>query len=242
MLFEEEVYVGVEVNPSGRKFTWAALNNRKELLTYQKTPLDRLLIFCKNIPRVTIGIETPAVRCRNGKPALPGLEYAGHPNGWTLPAWQEALLAKNIQPPAGGSQPGSPYLQSPGLVEFYRQVFALEHITLTQVNGYVSLCCLLGQLPLPKASLEGKIQRQLILVEQGLNLPDPMSYFEELTRFKILHGMLPEKIILPLAYLNVILAAYTVWKEHNEAVDTLQIGNPPDAAIVIPVPALRDRY
>jgi len=241
MLFDEEVFIGLDINPSGRNQAWVAINTKKEVLTFQKTSLDKLLTFSKNIPRVMIGLETPATRSKNGKPVLPGLEYSSQPAGWILPAWQENLENRNIHPPAGGNH-GNPKYQSAEYAEFYRQVFMLDHISIINVNAYSSLCCLLTHTPLPKSSLEGKIQRQLILLEQGINLPDPMVYFEELTRFKLLRCALPQKIILPLPELNTLFCAITAWKEKNEPENALQIGNPPDSCITLPVSELQESY
>ncbi len=241
MLFEEEVFIGVVINSNGRRFFWVALNKHKEILTFQKTSLEKLLVFIKSFPHVTIGLETPAIRSRHGKSVISGLEFYSQPARSPLPAWQEIMENRNIHPPVISSRV-KPDFQAPGIAEFYRQAFMFEHVNIIHVNAYCSLCCLLGQNPLPRSSLEGKIQRQLVLAEQGINLPDPMIYFEELTRFKLLHGVLPQKIILPLQEMNGLLCALTVWNTINQSESTLQIGNPPDSSITLPVPELQEKY
>lgn len=241
MLFDDMVFIGLEINPGGQKFTWVAINSHKEVLTYQKTSLNEFLIFSNNVPQVVIGLETRAIRSKNGKPVLPGLEYSNHPAGWILPAWQENLENRNIHPPAGSIY-GNPKYKSPAWADFLQQMYMLEHINIINVNAYSSLCCLLGHAPLPKTSIEGKIQRQLVLLELGINLIDPMIYFEELTRYKLLRGVLPQKIILPLSELNTLLCAFTVWKKTVEPDNSIQIGNPPDSSIVLPVSELQERY
>lgn len=70
---------------------------------------------------------------------------------------------------------------------------------------------LLGYKLLPASSLEGRIQRQLVLQSLNLNVPDAMEFFEEVTRHKLLFGQLPENIVLPLPVLYSIAAAYTAW-------------------------------
>ena len=56
---------------------------------------------------------------------------------------------------------------------------------------------LLGVAPLPAGTLEGRIQRQLALQDQGLNVPDAMDFFEEITRYRLLKSILPTKGYLP---------------------------------------------
>ncbi len=65
----------------------------------------------------------------------------------------------------------------------------------------------LGHPPLPGNTLEGRIQRQLILADMDCDVPDAMEFFEEITRFKLLRGQLPYDKILSLAELNAYAAA-----------------------------------
>jgi hypothetical protein len=63
----------------------------------------------------------------------------------------------------------------------------------------------------PKRTLEGRIQRALILYEEGVQIPDPMDFFEEITRHKLLQGLLPDDIINSLKQLDALIAAYVAW-------------------------------
>lgn len=63
--------------------------------------------------------------------------------------------------------------------------------------------------------LLGRIQRQMILYERGFPVPDPMAFFEEITRFKIKMGNIPRDFVLTPSQLNARMAAYTaqqLWK------------------------------
>jgi hypothetical protein len=70
---------------------------------------------------------------------------------------------------------------------------------------------LLGVAPLPTGTLEGRIQRQLALLDEGLHVPDAMDFFEEITRYKLLKSILPTKDIFPQPEINAWIAAYTAW-------------------------------
>lgn len=54
-------------------------------------------------------------------------------------------------------------------------------------------------------------QRQLLLLEQEIPLPDVMQYFEEVTRFRILQGTLSEDLVYQHPELNAILLAWLGW-------------------------------
>ena len=60
-----------------------------------------------------------------------------------------------------------------------------------EVYPHACYTALMGVLPYPKHNLEGRIQRQLVLYEQRLQVPDPMRVFEEFTRFRLMKGILP---------------------------------------------------
>jgi len=64
---------------------------------------------------------------------------------------------------------------------------------------------------LPRRSLEGRIQRALILYGEGLQIPDPMDFFEEITRHKLMHGILPMENLHSLKELDALVAAYIAW-------------------------------
>lgn len=69
---------------------------------------------------------------------------------------------------------------------------------------------------LPRRSFEGRIQRALILYEERLQIPDPMNIFEEITRHKLLQGILPQEYIYTLRELDALVSAYTAWIFINE--------------------------
>jgi hypothetical protein len=67
----------------------------------------------------------------------------------------------------------------------------------------------------PKRTLEGRIQRALVLYEEGVQIPDPMDFFEEITRHKLLQGILPDEIIYSIKQLDALIAAYVSWLSFN---------------------------
>jgi hypothetical protein len=73
---------------------------------------------------------------------------------------------------------------------------------------FLALC---GNELFARRTLEGRIQRALILYDEGLQIPDPMDFFEEITRHKLLRGILPLENIHTSKELDALVAAYMAW-------------------------------
>jgi len=95
---------------------------------------------------------------------------------------------------------------------------------------------------MPKPSLEGKIQRQLLLYEKGVRLKDPMDFFEEITRHKMLKGVWPLELLYQPEQLDALVAAYIAWLAIHKPETITTVGNPKEGVIVLPVEHLKEKY
>ena len=68
---------------------------------------------------------------------------------------------------------------------------------------------------LPRRSLEGRLQRSAILYEHGVHLKDPVEMFEEITRFKLIQGILALDELPSSNELDALVAAYLAWLSLN---------------------------
>lgn len=68
---------------------------------------------------------------------------------------------------------------------------------------------------LPRRSLEGRLQRSAILYEQGLQIKDPVDTFEEITRFKLIQGILRLESLPSSNELDALVSAYLAWMSLN---------------------------
>lgn len=93
---------------------------------------------------------------------------------------------------------------------------------------------LLGVVPLPSGTLEGRIQRQLVLRDEELKVPDAMDFFEEVTRYRLLKSILPTENIFPQNEINAWIAAHTAWLLANEPKRIRQFGEPEEGMIYLP--------
>lgn len=75
----------------------------------------------------------------------------------------------------------------------------------------------LGQNPLPRRTLEGRLQRALVLYEQALRIEDPMEIFEEITRYKLIKGVFRLENVYSSKELDALAAAYLAWMVVNRS-------------------------
>jgi hypothetical protein len=87
--------------------------------------------------------------------------------------------------------------------------------------------------PLPD-SLEGRLQRQLILYDLELPVPDAMDFFLEITRHKLMQGDLPLENIYTFSELNALAAAYVAWLAAHQPEDILCLGHPDEGWLILP--------
>lgn len=93
-----------------------------------------------------------------------------------------------------------------------------------ETNAQDCFRALIGQNPLPRRALEGRLQRSAILYEQGLQIRDPVEIFEEITRYKMAQGILPLEDIYSSKELDALIAAYVAWLAANSPGQTVAKG------------------
>jgi hypothetical protein len=82
-----------------------------------------------------------------------------------------------------------------------------------------------------RQSLEGRLQRGLILYDEGFRIPDPMEFFEEITRHKLLQGVLPSEYIYSSRQLDALMMAYIAWMAGNPSEKLVSRDN-----LILPTP------
>ena len=111
-----------------------------------------------------------------------------------------------------------------------------------ETQPHAAFCVIAGAVPQPKPSLEGKIQRQLLLYEAGVRIKDPMDFFEEITRHKMIKGMWPLDLLYQPEQLDAIVAAYMAWLSVNKRETVSFIGDPTEGQIALPEKILKEKY
>jgi hypothetical protein len=111
-----------------------------------------------------------------------------------------------------------------------------------EVYPHGSFTVTLGRIPFLKRTLEGRLQRQLLLHSLDVKVPDPMEIFEEITRHKILQGDLPLKGLYSVVELEALIAAYTAWLAAHKPDEITPVGDASEGAIFLPAAEIKSKY
>ncbi|MGB9585984.1 MAG: DUF429 domain-containing protein, partial [Anaerolineales bacterium] len=117
-----------------------------------------------------------------------------------------------------------------------------EALQFIEVYPQAAYAVLLNHNPQSKNTLEGRLQRQLLLHELDINVPDPMRFFEEITRHKLLLGNFPYEWVLSFTELDALVAAYCAWLAANSPHRVSLIGDLTEGQIFIPARELKSHY
>lgn len=80
------------------------------------------------------------------------------------------------------------------------------------------------------------MQRQLMLFDLKLPVPDPMDFFEEITRHKLRRGTLPLDTIYAAEELDALAAAYCAWRMVHQPDQMLPISATAEIEFLLPQP------
>jgi hypothetical protein len=250
MTLQSITFLGVDLSLGRRPFTFAALDEEQHILVLGEGELVDALSYTAGLPQAVVAVNAPA-RLNNGCMAEPvfrmGLEPQP-PRG----RWNDLRVAEYLLVQQGLSVPYTPArLEHCPLwmrtgFRFYQALETeLEYQPYPQDGGrrwlevQTDACyaALLGIRPFPAPTLEGRIQRQLALQELKLKVPDAMDLFEEITRYKILHGILPLDNLYSAGELSALAAAYTAWLAGNQPERLHTLGEAAEGLLYLPVPA-----
>jgi hypothetical protein len=103
-----------------------------------------------------------------------------------------------------------------------------------ECQGEASFWNLLGHAPLREGTLEGRLQRQIVLFLVGLPVPDAMRFFEEVTRHRLLTNKLPMDKVFSANELNALIAAYTAYLNGTQPDKVIQLGDVEEGTIYLP--------
>jgi hypothetical protein len=95
---------------------------------------------------------------------------------------------------------------------------------LIETNAQDCFHALSGHKLFPRRALEGRLQRSAILFEQGLHITDPLDVFEEITRYKLIQGILPLENLPSSNELDALVAAYLAWMSANRPGQIVPMG------------------
>ena len=254
MWLSQATFVGVAV-ANAQRLVYAALDEAQRLLALSQGDLAEVTAFCGGQQRAAVAIGAPATPSK-------GLLQQAHyrqtlPHALRPGRWQEGRVAEYLLRRHNLRMlptPADPRRAPAWVQTAFRLVHRLQQggyaaypatdapLLWLETYPYAGFAALLGHLPWGRRSLEGRIQRQLVLREQGLDLPDPLRIFEEFTRHRFLQGVLPTEGLFTPPELDALLAAWTAYRAATAPDEVTALGEPEEGVIVLPVPALKPRY
>ncbi|HCE17008.1 MAG TPA: hypothetical protein DEQ80_04030 [Anaerolinea thermolimosa] len=204
-------FIGVDAATGRRPFTYLCLDPSRKLLAVGSGTAVDVLSFAFGQSTTLLAFSPPH---RTGQtPSAQGRALGDFllQKEWYWPA--ESGFPRN-PPPECPSWLRASFLLIDQLQELGFRPFAPEEDAPRQwleTQAEAAFSALLERPPLGAATLEGRLQRQLVLADLGLDVPDAMEFFEEITRYRLLRGILPMEKVLPAAELNAWMAAQVAW-------------------------------
>jgi hypothetical protein len=255
MFFDRTTFIGIDPTAGRKPFVYAALDGDLHLLALGQGEMDEVLAFVAGQHQAAVAVCAPRrlnQRIMQREDVRQQLSPPPKPGRWTNFRLAEYLLRlHNISSPKTPSrEKDCPNWMRMGFILFQRleglgyQAYPTENSDHVSLEVYPHACftTLLGVAPFPKYTLEGRLQRQLALHEQKIAVSDPMRFFEEITRHRLLRGVLVDESIYSAGELDALVAAYTAWKAVRNPKEITCLGDPEEGQIVLPVNELKNRY
>jgi hypothetical protein len=253
MVLSKRTFIGIDPSGGRHPFTYAAIDEDCQLIGLAAGEIEDALAFLSGQQTIVLAVNAP----RNPSDGLvrKNLEMQGLTAGrlrgadMRLAEYELHECGIAISPTPSRKEACAAWIQM-GFDFFYKlDVMGFkpfptdpEAYQWLETHPHAAYCVLLGQLPLPKPTLEGRLQRQLALYERGMGIRDPMGFFEEITRHRLLKSVLPMEIIYTSEELDALVAAYTAYLAFNQPNEVIWVGNKQEGQIVLPVSRLKETY
>src|SRR4030042_6691100 len=189
MFYTHTTFIGIDPTAGVRPFPYASIDGAQRLLALGHGELDEILAFAAGQRQAMVAVcapRRPNQGVMENEQVRAGLNPVPRPGRWQNFRLCEYQLRQHriSSPQTPALEEKSPRWMRMGFLLF-RRLEALgyrEHGTreaerqTLEVYPHASYTVLLGQAPYPKHTLEGRLQRQLLLYELKLDIPDPMRF------------------------------------------------------------------
>jgi hypothetical protein len=253
MLFTDSAFIGITLTSGHKFFTYAALDKDLNLFALAEGEMDDVTAFIVGQSSATVAVNAPAgvnrglvremvkkkmltpYQIRRTELRLAEHELREHgivviktpASAELCPAWMQAGFELYRK------------LEKMGFQKYLEKDSAYQ---ILETNPHACYCVMAGHVPLARLSLEGRLQRQIILYERGLRIKDPMEFFEEITRYKLAKGIWPMELLYQPDQLDALAAAYTAWLAIHKPEYTLSLGDVKEGYLVLPEKGLKEKY
>ncbi len=255
MLFDKTTFIGIDPTAGQKPFTYVALDGDLRLLALGQGHLDDVLAFVGGQQNAYVAVNAPQqpnqgqMSAREVRQLLDPPPRAGRWTGFRVAEYE--LHARGISIPRTSDQENecSRWVQMG--FNLFRGIKRLGYAPypsgeashqFMEVYPHGAYTALLERVPFPKHVLEGRIQRQLVLYLHQLKVSNPMHIFEEITRHRILQGVLPLDGLYSADELDALVAAFTALLAATQPEAVTLVGHLEEGQIVLPVAELKAHY
>jgi predicted nuclease with RNAse H fold len=257
MVFLDAAYVGVDPAAPGRPIRYVALDRNLHLVRNHSDGFEEVLSYLAGLETAVVAISAPQAPNQSlMAQAAVRTRYNLQPGSDTWSDWRVAeyeLRRRNIRL----YNTPSDRKAAPGWVrtgfELFSRLRTMGYRTfvsgekpnprlMVEVQAHACYTVLLERIPFLKGTLEGRMQRQLKLYLEGVEISNPMEVIEEVTRHHLLSGHLPLEGLMETQELEALAAAYTAYLVAARADDVSQLGDPEEGLITLPAGEIKDTY
>ncbi len=241
-----QLFIGIDSFPGSPPYSLAALDEDRHLVALSSGPLAEMIAYASGQTYAVIAINAPPAP-NQGLALLqqPISELETQSNvHWThnLRLAEFELRQIGFHVPRTLSDPERCQGWMRRGFTLCNQLQTLGYAAypsdnpLTWLETQADACyqALLGVAPFRGGTLEGRIQRQLVLRDQHLPVPDAMIFFEEITRHKLLHSILPFDDLHTSSEQNALMAALVAWLAAHTPQRLNAYGDPAEGVIYLP--------
>jgi hypothetical protein len=255
MFFSSSSFVGVDPTAGHKPFVYAALDNDLRLTALGRGSMEQVLAFTAGQREALVAVcapRRPNQRLMERTEVRDNLNPPPRPGRWMNFRLAEYLLRQHgiscYKTPS--DEKACPNWMQMGF-RLYRRLEQMGYqpypskkpaLQWLEVYPHACFCTLLGHVPLPKNTLEGRLQRQLVLYKQKIGIPNPMDFVKGITSQLLLKGSLPQDALYNQGELDALVAAYTSWQAVTHPNQTSTLGDPSEGLLILPVAALKRYY
>jgi predicted nuclease with RNAse H fold len=257
MLFTDGVFVGVDPTAGIKPLHYAALDRKLNVVAMDEGDLETVLAFIAALDKTFVAVDSPQAPNRGlmGRPEV-RRQFNLRPGGRTWRQWRVCeyeLRRRNIRiynTPADELDAKAwvrlgielfRRLKKMGM-RMYEADAEVKTRMLIEARAHAGFTALLEHRPFLKHTLEGRLQRQLVLYLEGVDIPNPMQALEEITRHRLLTGNLPLDVLYSHEQLDALMGAYTAYLVAVKPEKVLQLGELEEGLITLPIAELQDFY